>query len=90
MLGPLAVNADGGGAVEVAGARLRTLLIAPVESYPTGYRLALEPDVVDAARFERDVAVPRSPASRSSGSRRSRTGSRPISGWVVAPSSRLS
>src|SRR5499426_2605400 len=98
MLGPLEVQADSGGAVEVAGARLRTLLIvlalepgrvvpaarlidgiwgadppagvanalqalvsrlrralpqAPVESYPTGYRLPLEPDAVDAARFER-------------------------------------
>jgi predicted ATPase/DNA-binding SARP family transcriptional activator len=105
MLGPLEVRADSGAAVEVAGARLRTLLIvlalepgrivpaarlidgiwgadppagaanalqalvsrlrralpeAPVESYPTGYRLALEPDAVDAARFERGIAAARS------------------------------
>src|SRR5262245_33873490 len=105
MLGPLEVRADGGGAVEVAGARLRTLLIvlalepgrllpaarlidgiwgadppagaanalqalvsrlrralprAPIESHPTGYRLALEPDAVDAARFERRIAAARS------------------------------
>ncbi|HEV8558382.1 MAG TPA: BTAD domain-containing putative transcriptional regulator [Actinophytocola sp.] len=105
MLGPLEVRADDGAAVEVAGARLRTLLIvlalepgrvvslarivdgiwgeeppagavnavqalvsrlrravpqAVVESHPAGYRLVIEPDAVDVARFERLVAAGRS------------------------------
>ena len=97
LLGPLEVRADGQ-RLEVAGARLRTLLIllaldagrvvgtdrivdglwgddppahaanalqtlvsrlrralpgVVVESHPTGYRLAVEPDAVDVLRFER-------------------------------------
>ena len=105
ILGPLEVRADDGSPVYVAGARLRTLLIAlalepgrlvptarlidgiwgdeppagaanalqalvsrlrrslpglAVESHPAGYRLALDADVVDAARFERAVAAARS------------------------------
>jgi predicted ATPase/DNA-binding SARP family transcriptional activator len=105
MLGPLEVRADDGTSVEVAGARLRTLVIvlalepgrvvslarvvdgiwgeqppagavnavqalvsrlrravpqAVIESHPAGYRLVIEPDAVDVARFERLVAAGRS------------------------------
>ncbi|AWS44380.1 BTAD domain-containing putative transcriptional regulator [Streptosporangium sp. 'caverna'] len=105
MLGSLEVRADGGAVTEMAGARLRTLLIvlalepdrvvstarlvdgvwgsrppvkavnalqalasrlrrvlpeARIESHPAGYRLAIEPDAVDVARFERLVAAGRS------------------------------
>jgi predicted ATPase/DNA-binding SARP family transcriptional activator len=104
MLGPLEVRAGDGALVEVAGARLRTLLIllalatgrvagterlidgvwgtrppagaanalqalvsrlrrtlpeAVIESHPAGYRLVVEPDVVDVTRFERLVAAGR-------------------------------
>ncbi|WP_069110910.1 BTAD domain-containing putative transcriptional regulator [Jiangella alba] len=105
ILGPLEVRADDDSSVYVAGARLRTLLIAlalapgrlvpiaqlidgiwgdqppagaanalqalvsrlrralpglALESHPSGYRLALDPDAVDAARFERAAAAARS------------------------------
>ncbi|MFJ9841648.1 BTAD domain-containing putative transcriptional regulator [Kitasatospora sp. NPDC101155] len=100
MLGPLEVRTDGGGSVDVPGARLRGLLVAlalrpghvvpkaslvdwiwgecppadatnalqrlvsrlrkalpdgVVEGRTDGYRLAVEPDAVDAVRFERLV-----------------------------------
>jgi predicted ATPase/DNA-binding SARP family transcriptional activator len=101
VLGPLEVRTDTGDLVEVAGARLRTLLVRlaldpgrvvttgqlvdavwadeppagaanalqalvsrlrravpelVVESHPAGYRLVLDPDALDATRFERLLA----------------------------------
>ncbi|MFF0270255.1 BTAD domain-containing putative transcriptional regulator [Kribbella sp. NPDC004536] len=95
MLGSFEVRSDGGGLVDVPGARLRGLLVAlaldagrvvpkgtlvdwiwgeqppadaanalqrlvsrlrkvlPVEGHPDGYRLQIDPDDVDAVRFER-------------------------------------
>lgn len=108
MLGPLEVCDGDGGAVFVAGLRLRTLLVAlalnsgrlvstaklvdavwgdrppagavnalqalvsrlrrslpraEIESHPGGYRLAIDPDGVDATRFERMVATGRAAMS---------------------------
>ncbi|RIQ17210.1 AfsR/SARP family transcriptional regulator, partial [Jiangella rhizosphaerae] len=48
-------------ALQALVSRLRRALPGlTVESHPAGYRLALEPDAVDAARFERQVAAARS------------------------------
>ncbi len=108
MLGPLEIRADDSTAIEVSGARLRTLLIAlalepgrivstsrlvdaiwgedppeksvnaiqalvsrlrrilpdaPVESHATGYGLMIEPEAVDATRFERLMGEGRSALS---------------------------
>ena len=46
-------------AVQALVSRLRRTLPAPIESHPAGYRLVLEPDAVDATRFERLVAAGR-------------------------------
>jgi DNA-binding SARP family transcriptional activator len=42
-----------GNAVQSQISRLRQVLPVPVEGHPEGYRLAVEPDAVDAHRFER-------------------------------------
>ncbi|TDE10626.1 BTAD domain-containing putative transcriptional regulator [Jiangella asiatica] len=48
-------------ALQALVSRLRRALPGlAIESHPAGYRLALEPDAVDAARFERQVATARS------------------------------
>src|SRR6266540_3156427 len=68
ILGPLEVRVGFGEPVEVAGPRLRTLLVRlaldpdrvvlvsqlldVVGSHPAGYRLALDPEAVDAVQFE--------------------------------------
>src|SRR6266498_3516823 len=52
ILGPLEVRVGFGEPVEVAGPRLRRLLPDVVGSHPAGYRLALDPEAVDAVQFE--------------------------------------
>ncbi|TDD70700.1 helix-turn-helix domain-containing protein [Jiangella aurantiaca] len=48
-------------ALQALVSRLRRALPGlAIESHPAGYRLALDPDAVDAARFERQVAAARS------------------------------
>src|SRR5580704_10315237 len=72
MLGPFELRTDDGALTDVPGARLRGLLIAlalePVHAVPKatlvewqtdGYRLRVEPDAVDAVRFERLVGQAR-------------------------------
>jgi len=46
-------------ALQALVSRLRRLLPAGIESHPTGYRLAVEPDAVDVVRFERLAAAGR-------------------------------
>jgi hypothetical protein len=53
LLGPLELRAGTAPpVVEVAGSRLRRLLPGALESHPSGYRLDVPAEAVDAFRFE--------------------------------------